>query len=229
MALVMFDIDGTLTKTAKVDAQCFVRSFMDVFGIADFDTDWSHYRHTTDPGIFREIFAVRTGRLPTTQETSRFREHFVQLLTSASLQSPFAAVAGAYTLLSRLRRGGAHQVSLATGCWSDSARVKMASAGMCFDDHVAASADDALDRESIMRLSLERAAEQFGEPPAGTVYVGDGIWDARACRVLGIRFIGIGSSDRAAQLASEGAVRVFRDFSDGDLFLESVDEIGQTA
>ena len=81
MALVMFDIDGTLTKTAKVDAQCFVCSFMDVFGFADFDTDWSHYRHTTDPGIFREIFAVRTGRLPTTQETSRFREHFVQLLT----------------------------------------------------------------------------------------------------------------------------------------------------
>jgi len=43
MHLVMFDIDGTLTQTTKVDEECFVRSFKDVFGFADIDTDWSHY------------------------------------------------------------------------------------------------------------------------------------------------------------------------------------------
>jgi beta-phosphoglucomutase-like phosphatase (HAD superfamily) len=53
MHLVMFDIDGTLTETMKVDEECFVRSFMDVFGFSDIDTDWSHYRHTTDSGILR--------------------------------------------------------------------------------------------------------------------------------------------------------------------------------
>src|SRR5207244_6704151 len=56
----------------------------------------------------------------------------------------------------------------------------LASAGMCFDDHLAASADDALDRESIMRLSKRRAAERYGESFACTAYVGDGVWDARA-------------------------------------------------
>jgi len=30
MHLVMFDIDGTLTETMKVDEECFVRSFKDV-------------------------------------------------------------------------------------------------------------------------------------------------------------------------------------------------------
>ena len=74
-----------------------------------------------------------------------------------------------------------HRVSLAIGGWRDSARLKMASAGMCFDDHPAASADDALDRESIMRLSRQRAAERYGGSFACTVYVGDGVWDARAC------------------------------------------------
>jgi beta-phosphoglucomutase-like phosphatase (HAD superfamily) len=150
MHLVMFDIDGTLTETIKVDEECFVRSFKDVFGFADIDTDWSQYPRTTDSGIFHDVFTSRIGRPPTAQEVSQFRQHFIQLLAGASSPSPFAPVAGADRLLSRLAQSGSHRVSLATGGWRDSARLKMASAGMCFDDHPAASADDALDRESII-------------------------------------------------------------------------------
>jgi beta-phosphoglucomutase-like phosphatase (HAD superfamily) len=115
MHLVMFDIDGTLTETMKVDEECFVRSFNDVFGFADIDTDWSHYPCTTDSGIFHDVFTSRIGRSPTAQEVSRFRQHFIQLLTAALSQSPFAPVAGADRLLSLLAEGGSHRVSLATG------------------------------------------------------------------------------------------------------------------
>ena len=229
MHLVMFDIDGTLTETMKVDEECFVRSFEDVFGFADIDTDWSHYPRTTDSGIFHDVFTARIGRSPTAREVSQFRQHFIQLLAAASSQSPFAPVAGADRLLSRLAQGGLHRVSLATGGWRDSARLKMASAGMCFDDHPAASADDALDRESIMRLSRQRAAERYGESFACTVYVGDEVWDACACRSVGIPFIGIGTGSRATRLSAEGAVCVFPDFSDADIFLRSVYEITNAA
>ena len=163
MHLVMFDIDGTLTESMKVNEECFVRSFKAVFGFADINTDWSHYPRTTDSGIFHDVFTSRIGRPPTAQETSQFRQHFIQLLAAASSQSPFKPVVGADRLLSRFAQGGSHRVSLATGGWRDSARLKMASAGMCFDDHPAASADDALDRESIIRLSRQRAAERYGE------------------------------------------------------------------
>jgi phosphoglycolate phosphatase-like HAD superfamily hydrolase len=105
----------------------------------------------------------------------------------------------------------------------------MASAGMCFDDHPAASADDAHDRESIMKISLQRAVERHETSFVSTVYVGDEIWDARACRALGIPFIGIGSGGRAVRLVSEGAIRVFGDYSDANLFLESLNEITQVA
>jgi phosphoglycolate phosphatase-like HAD superfamily hydrolase len=229
MHLVMFDIDGTLTETMKVDEECFVRSFKDVFGFADIDTDWSHYPHTTDSGIFHDVFTSRVGRSPTEQDISRFRQHFIQLLAAASSQSPFAPVAGANKLLSRLAQGGSHRVSLATGGWRDSARLKMASAGMCFDDHPTATADDALDRESIMALSKQRAAERYGESFACTVYVGDEVWDARACRSVGVPFIGIGAGSRATRLSAEGAVRVFPDLSDADIFLRSVYEITNAA
>ena len=225
----MFDIDGTLTETMKVDEECFVRSFEHIFGLVNIDTDWSHYPHTTDPGIFNDVFTSRTGRTPTAQDVSQFRQHFIQLLGATSSQSPFAPVAGARRLLSRLAQGGSHRASLATGGWRDSARLKMASAGMCFDAHPAATADDALDRESIMRLSMQRAAERYGESFACTVYVGDGVWDARACRSVGIPFIGIGTGSRAARLSAEGAVCVFPDFSDTELFLSSVYEITNIA
>jgi phosphoglycolate phosphatase-like HAD superfamily hydrolase len=229
MHLVMFDIDGTLTESMKVDEECFVRSFKEVFGFADIDTDWSHYPRTTDSGIFRDIFTSHLGRSPAAREVLRFRQHFIQLLVTASAQSPFAPVAGADRLLSQLARRGSYRVALATGSWRDSARLKMASAGMCFDDHPAASADDALDRESIIRLSKQRAAERYGEPFACTVYVGDGVWDARACRSLGIPFIGIGAGSRATQLSTEGAVCVFPDFSDADMFLWRVYEVTNAA
>ena len=106
MDLVMFDVDGTLTETMKIDEECFVRSFNDVFGFTDIDTDWSQYPHTTDSGIFHSVFTLRIGRSPTAREVSRFRQHFIQLLAAASSQSPFAAVAGADRLLSRLAKGG---------------------------------------------------------------------------------------------------------------------------
>jgi phosphoglycolate phosphatase-like HAD superfamily hydrolase len=223
----MFDIDGTLTETMKIDEECFVRSLADVYGFTGVDTNWSRYKHTTDSGIFHEIHLARAGRPPSVVEVSNFRQHFVGLLGRASSNSAFAPITGARQLLSGLADSAEYRVSLATGGWRDSARIKMASAGMCFDDHPAASADDALDRESIMKISLQRAVERHETSFVSTIYVGDEIWDARACRALGIPFIGIGSGGRADRLVSEGAIRVFGDYSGTDLILESLDEITQ--
>jgi phosphoglycolate phosphatase-like HAD superfamily hydrolase len=228
MRLVVFDIDGTLTQTMKADEECFVRSLAEVCGFSDVDTDWSRYKHTTDFGVFREIHETRTGRLPSPSETSRFRQHFVDLLARVSSEAAFAAVKGAPVLLSRLADSGDHRVALATGAWRDSAQLKMASAGLCYDDYPAASSDDAFDRESIIRLSMQRAAERYGRL-GGTVYVGDGVWDARACRSVGIPFIGIATNGRAARLSAEGAVCVFPDFSDPDSFFSSLYEITKVA
>ena len=228
MRLVIFDIDGTLTQTMKADVECFLRSLAEVCGFRDVDTDWSRYKHATDAGVFHEIHEARTGRPPSHFEISRFRQHFVDLLEQMSSKAPFTAVKVASLLLSRLADSQQHRVALATGAWRDAARLKMALAGLCYDDYPTASSDDALDRDSIIRLSIERAAERYGRP-GSTVFVGDGVWDARACRRVGIPFIGVATDGRAERLSAKGAVCVFPDLGNADSFFRSLYEIPKVA
>ncbi len=228
MHLVVFDIDGTLTATVKADDACFLRSLVEVCGFHDVDADWSNYKHTTDSSILHEIHEARRGRPPSVLEVSRFRQHFVDLLVQASAESAFSPIAGAPHLLESLRRSVEHRVSLATGAWRDAARLKMLSAGLCYDDYPAASCDDAFDRESIIRLSIQRASQRYGEFDSA-VYIGDGVWDARACRAIGLPFIGIADGVRATRLIAEGAVCVFPDLSDEASFLRSLSEIANVS
>lgn len=225
MNLVMFDIDGTLTETMQVDTECFVRSFAEVFGFEEINTDWSQYPDTTDSGIFRDIYSSRKGRPPEPAEIQLFQQHFLRRLAAASTNSPFTPVAGAKSFLSELAQINSYRIALATGAWRDSARLKMSLAGLGYDDHPSASADDGFERVSIMSLSMQRAVERYQARFRSVVYVGDGVWDARACRTLGIPFIGIGSGPRAAQLASEGAFRVFKDYTEGDAFLGALADL----
>ena len=43
VTLVLFDIDGTLTATSAVDAQCYAAAFYRTFGFPLPTTDWDVY------------------------------------------------------------------------------------------------------------------------------------------------------------------------------------------
>jgi phosphoglycolate phosphatase-like HAD superfamily hydrolase len=218
MGLILFDIDGTLTDTMDVDTRCFLKAFVDVCGFSDVDADWSRYRNTTDAGIFHEVFESRRGRGPTTSETAEFRDYLVRLFRLAALQKPFAPIRGAPELLARLKELREYRVGLAGGSWSDAARVKMASAGLCYDEYPAASADDAPDRETIFRIAAARTADDTCKEWHRAIYVGDGVWDVKMSRLLGIRFLGIGAGAQKETLIAAGASDVLPDFVDIDEF-----------
>src|SRR5690349_3759142 len=115
MRSVIFDIDGSLTQTLKADEECFVRSFVEVCGFKDVDTDWSLYKHATDSGIFHEIYESRTGRSPSPSEISSCRQDFVGLLAQVLSKAAFAAATGAPLLISRLTDSGEHRVASLPG------------------------------------------------------------------------------------------------------------------
>jgi phosphoglycolate phosphatase-like HAD superfamily hydrolase len=199
----------------SLDAEIYLQSLSEVFGFVDVSSEWSSYQHTTDSGILGEIFQNRLGRAPAAAETSAFRTHFVNAIAAAAQKMPFREIPGARQLLSHLIALQPYRVGLATGGWSDTARCKMLSAGMPYDAVPSASADDAVSRVSIMQIAIDRVvARADGHRPDSVVYVGDGIWDARACRALTIPFVGIATGAHAQTLRAEGAVEVFPDYSE---------------
>jgi phosphoglycolate phosphatase-like HAD superfamily hydrolase len=213
--LVLFDIDGTLIDSQAADGEIYLSVLEEVFGFTGVDSNWGTYRHTSDSGILHEIFEVRLGRAPRERETAAFRARFVEVIAAAAARQPFREIPGARRMLSHLGALPTHRIGFATGGWRESARCKMLSAGMRLDDYPSACAEDAQPRASIMQLAIERAVSRMqGGSPQSVVYVGDGVWDARACRALGIPFIAIASAAEADSLREQGAAAVLADFSD---------------
>jgi beta-phosphoglucomutase-like phosphatase (HAD superfamily) len=67
MHLIMFDLDGTLVDSTKVDSGCYLQALVDVFGfdLDRIDRDWGNYPHVTDAGILQTLCQTELGRNPT--------------------------------------------------------------------------------------------------------------------------------------------------------------------
>src|SRR5437867_7752890 len=142
MHLVIFDVDGTLTRTTTVDAICYERAVSAHFGIR-IDTDWSTYRHVTDAGILSELLE-RHGIPKSASNLATVRRRFLELLSAAVAADPDCCreVPGARRLVECLRELPSLQMAIATGAWADSARLKLRHAGVPAEQLPFASCDD---------------------------------------------------------------------------------------
>ena len=217
MKLAIFDIDGTLTNTNSVDDQCFVGSLSEALSITGINMDWATYPHTTDSGITQQIFQERIGRDPEAAELDKLKSSFVSMLSEEydSNSSGFAAIAGASAALSRLKGESDWAVAIATGCWRESALLKLRAAEIDIDQIPAAFAEDGLSREAILQFAVSRSLEYYRPGSfAKTVSIGDGVWDVRTARSLNFAFLGVGRGASAAKLNRAGAKHVIEDFAD---------------
>jgi phosphoglycolate phosphatase-like HAD superfamily hydrolase len=189
--LVVFDIDGTLTRTGAIDEVCYVAAVSEVLSIPDMDTDWTHYPHVTDSAILRQVVQLSLDRGVLVEEMDRVRQCFRQNLEDAFRRQPRSClpVDGGPEMLRQLAGRSDVALALATGGWESTARLKLEQAGYDIVDIPLASSSDADTREEIMRIAERRAREKHGVPGFDTItYVGDGVWDARAAANLGWRF-----------------------------------------
>lgn len=217
MNLAIFDIDGTLTETDRVDDVCFVQALADAHDITEVSTDWAGYPHTTDSAIALHIFRERFKRAPEEAELLKFQTRFVDLLNEHRVRDPslFAEVAGAAVMLRRLNREPGWRVAIASGGWRASAALKLKVAGIEVDDFPAAFADDGLSREEILQSAVSKARALYQQDNfARIVSVGDGSWDVRTARNLKFPFLGIGSGEAEKKLRRAGATHVLKDFAD---------------
>ena len=231
MRLVMFDIDGTLLQTTRVDTLCFVRAQEELFGFLEIDQNLASYRNVTDQGIMNELFENRLGRLPSNEEIRRAKSRFVDLLGESHKNDPeqFRRTPGASELLRKIIQLPEWRVALATGAWEEAALLKLSSSGLAIDGIPLATSNDAVSSEEIMKIALARARQRYRLSGfASVVYVGDGVWDVEAARSLGYGFLGVGEGTAADKLRGAGEAFVVPDFRDVETVLEYLIEAAST-
>ncbi|MFZ4767390.1 MAG: HAD family hydrolase, partial [Roseimicrobium sp.] len=124
----------------------------------------------------------------------------------------FPATEGAVELLHELRAAG-HRIAIATGDWRETITFKMRAAGIPYEGIPIVTSSEHYSRADIIRAAVAEA----GGPLDEAVYVGDGLWDLRACEQLGIPFIGVGH--RKERLQKAGAHHVLDDLRPAGFWL----------
>jgi len=224
----MFDLDGTLLKSNTLDVDCFSGAFHSVLGIVNIEDDWTDFKYVTDEGIVTEIASKQLNRPATKKEIFNIRVKTLELLQAQANanQDNFKPIPGALDMFHSLAEIGNCKVAIATGCWKESAILKLSTAGFNVGNLAIASCDDSHRREEIMGVAYARAGDLYGVSQFETVtYVGDGVWDIRASRELGYQFIGVGFYNNEKTLRREGATSILTDFKDKKAFFARLDEI----
>jgi phosphoglycolate phosphatase-like HAD superfamily hydrolase len=218
--LVIFDIDGTLTDTNKIDLHCYFRALKDEFRITGSETSDVEDDLVSDIGFARASFLNTFGKEPTDADIESLKARFMRYLESSLKADPqlIREIHGAAHLLALLNDDPHWGTAIATGCWSQSALFKLEHAGL-YDCHIPiATCDDAPRRSAIVSLAVRQALQYHNQQGFDRiVVVGDRPWDAHIAKMLNYPFIGV---DSDSVLTSIGATSVVRDFSDPKAFMD---------
>lgn len=223
--LAIFDIDGTLTKTNKIDHICYintVQKFIDK-SLKTFEAET--FTHFTDSSIIIELYERFLSRKPSSAEENTFKEYYFQHLEDSLEHSPqyFQAIEGAAEILHSFSEEWA--VALATGCWVESARIKLKGGGVDIGNYPLATASDAITRQDVMRTAVERSkilhnVEDFEH----IVYIGDGLWDKQSCADLQMPFVGIDAENHALQTGALGDFHLLANYTNSKRVFELLEQ-----
>jgi phosphoglycolate phosphatase len=201
LPLVAFDIDGTLLRTRGAGRQALDEAFLALFGWAA-ATEGVNVAGATDEVICRDV-AARFGAPWSPAATAMLVEAYLPGLDRRLAEPDRTEVLpGVEALLGRLH-GRAH-VGLLTGNWAVSAERKLAAAGLwgCF--RFGAYAEDALDRNGLVPVVVQRASAA-GLELSGVIVVGDTTHDVACARAGGAAVVAVETGFCAATaLASAG-------------------------
>lgn len=205
--MIVFDVDGTLIGGESTDWACFRAAFEEVAGFVLTDSFFAGIVEITAQAIVHQAL----DSLPWEEQRLNERlicQGYLRRLKDAHANDPgcFVAVNGAIALIRELKERSI-PMAIATGCWRETISFKLRASGISFDDIPMVTSSEFYSRSDIIAAAIAKA----GGSLENAIYVGDGLWDFRACGKLGIRFVGVGY--RREKLRNAGARHVLNDLN----------------
>lgn len=185
---VMLDIDGTLLQSYEMDEQCFVDAVRETTGL-EISTDWRSYPFVTDRGILKTFIEKQGLKYSLAELESIVKPAFIRNVQQHVKTSPAQEVSGAKKFVSYLLDSDEYVVSIATGGWGETAKIKLKSAGFETEKLVIMSSNDHYSRIKIMELA-KSTINQIDNYPV--TYFGDAEWDLEACKELAVNVVIVG-------------------------------------
>lgn len=218
--LVLFDIDGTLTRSQHGFIP-FNEAFLKTFGFAG-DIRTVIPDGNTDPLIVEEIFA-KAGRRPQDGEAweqtfaTNLRDSYARAIREG--RTTVRVLAGVLELVQALGNFPGLYPGIVTGNFEVTARIKLEAAGLSGYFPVGAYGSDARNRTDLPRIARRRWEEMVGASlgPERCVVVGDTPKDLEAARANRMKCVLVGTGRYPGeQLLSCGPDACLKDLSDTD-------------
>jgi FMN phosphatase YigB (HAD superfamily) len=188
MRAIIFDIDGTLLHSNKLDDETYALVIREVLGPVKIRNSWSQYKNISGSGTLLEILEDN-GIGNTAAALRAVDDAFVARISKhIEEHGPIPEVPGAKDFVSRLAESGDFQIAYATSGWFGSARIKLNSSRFPLDGIPLASCNDHISKVAIMT----HAFDQLTPPFESITYYGDGEWDRTAADTLGWTFVPVG-------------------------------------
>ena len=170
-----------------VDPRLYFASIERVLGPVSL-RDLGDYDHVTDSGILGQVLEDN-GFSGAGELADSVKSMFMNGLNSHIEDiGSFPVIDGAVEFVERIRRSTDTRIAIATGCWRESALLKLRTSGFDIDGIPVATSDDSPSRVEIMQSALRMIGAESG----GVTYFGDAEWDERACQDLGWNFVAVG-------------------------------------
>lgn len=221
--LVLFDIDGTLLRSAGCGRAAMELALREVFGHAG-DLDNGLFAGSTDWQVLTEVMGLSVdeagAKMPAV--AAAMARHLTQIIGRFDVR----ACVGAHALVEALARESRGLVGLLTGNIREVAPLKLRAAG--FDPavfKVGAYGSEAPRRDMLPPLAVERAGALTGVRFEGerVVIIGDTPNDVACGRGVGARSIAVltGHATREALMAANPDY-LFDDLSDVEALMAAI-------